>query len=123
MSGAELAARITAAAAVLGDFRRAEVADADWNGPAMPWATWADRLASMLGAVLDVAGQGPALTPQQRDVLGQVLADAVYYRDPQGICADCDDSPSGTCQDHAADLDKTDAYLALARSLGIEVER
>ena len=66
MTGAELAARITAAAAVLGDFRRAEVADADWNGQAMPWATWADRLASMLGAVLDVASQAPALTPQQR---------------------------------------------------------
>jgi hypothetical protein len=122
--GAELAARITAASAVLGDFRRAEAADADWNGPAMPWATWADRLASMLGAVLDVAGHAPALTGQQIEVLGQVLADAIDYRDPGGgACWDCGNAPDGYCGDHAADIDKTDAYLQLARSLGIEVER
>jgi len=32
-------------------------------------------------------------------------------------------TPAWLCNDHAADLDLTDAYLALARELGIERER
>jgi hypothetical protein len=63
------------------------------------------------------------LTAEQRDVLGQVLADAVTYRDPSGACTGCDASPAGLCADHAEDLDKTDLYLALARHLAIEVDR
>jgi hypothetical protein len=59
----------------------------------------------------------------QGAVLGQVLADAIAYRDPSGACADCEQHPAGLCQDHAEDLDRTDAYLALARDLGIEVDR
>ena len=119
MSGAELAARITAASAVLGDYR----SDAARPGEGTDWKSWAYRLASMLGAVLEVAGQAPALTPPQRDVLAQALADAVEYRTPGADCADCDASPAGLCADHAEDLDKTDACLALARVLGIEVDR
>jgi hypothetical protein len=65
----------------------------------------------------------PALTPDQRVVLRQVLADAIAYREPAGACIDCDASPVSLCDDHAGDLDRTDAYLALAGSLGIEVER
>jgi len=65
----------------------------------------------------------PELTPDRRQVLGQALADAIEHRTPQGFCPDCDAHPAGLCADHAADLDKTDAYLALARDLGIEVER
>ena len=119
MSGAELAARITAAAAVLGDYR----SDAARPGDGTDWQSWAYRLASMLGAVLDVAGQAPALTPQQLVVLGQALTDAIEYRTPGADCADCDASAAGLCEDHAADLDKTDGYLALAHDLGIEVDR
>jgi len=54
MSAAELAARITAAQAVLGDFRRFE------DGSAIPgdWAMWAGRLAAALESVLELAGAG-----------------------------------------------------------------
>ena len=71
--------------------------------------------------MLDVAGQAPALTPEQRDVLGQVLGDAIAWREPAGQCSDCDDSPSGLCQDHAEDLDRCDAYGLLATALGGEL--
>jgi hypothetical protein len=63
------------------------------------------------------------ITPQQAATLGQVLADAIAWREPSGACADCDKHPAGLCADHAADLDRTDAYLALARQLGAEVAR
>ena len=120
--GAELAARITAAGAVLGDYR----SDAARPGDGTDWQSWAYRLASMLSAVLDVAGQAPALSPAQLAVLGQALGDAVTYREAAAsdfACADCVAHPAGLCADHAADLDKTDAYLQLARTLGIEVDR
>jgi hypothetical protein len=58
----------------------------------------------------------------QRAILRQALSDAVAYRDPGGACTDCDTHPASLCADHAADLDKTDSYLALARSLGIELD-
>jgi len=116
---AELAARITAASAVLGDYR----SDAARPGDGTDWQSWAYRLASMLGAVLDVAGQASELHPHQREVLGQALADAVTYRVPSGSCTGCEGHPAELCADHAADLDKTDAYLALARTLGVEVDR
>jgi hypothetical protein len=63
------------------------------------------------------------MTPAQLEILGQALADAITYRDPSGACADCDAHPAGLCKDHAADLDRTDAYLELAGQLGIEVDR
>jgi hypothetical protein len=81
------------------------------------------ELRRLLGQVLDVIDQAPALTEMQRIVLGQVLADAIAYREPTGLCRDCEAHPAGLCEDHAEDLDKTDAYLALARHFGIEVER
>ncbi len=40
-----------------------------------------------------------------------------------GACPDCEAHPAGLCGGHAKDLDRTDAYLALARVLGIEVDR
>ena len=56
-------------------------------------------------------------------MLGHAIGDAVTYRDPVGACSDCEAHPAGLCGGHAKDLDRTDAYLALARVLGIEVER
>lgn len=75
------------------------------------------------GAAVLVA-EPPAAGPDdgQREVLGQALADALSYRSPDGFCADCEVHPAGLCNDHAADLDLTDAYIALARELGIEIE-
>lgn len=57
----------------------------------------------------------------QRELLGEVLADALEHRMPDARCADCEAHPAGLCDGCAADLDRTDAYLALARDLGIEV--
>ncbi len=58
-------------------------------------------------------------------VLAQALADAIAYREPgsPSDCTGCENCPDAAlCDDHAADLDLIDAYLALARELGIEVE-
>jgi hypothetical protein len=121
MSGAELTARITAAAAVLGDFRRADDDYLDQGCARPDYSSWAHRLASALGSVLD--GQAPALTPHQREVMAQAIGDGITYRDPAGACLDCEAHPAGLCEDHAADLDRTDAYLTLARELDLEVDR
>lgn len=118
--GAELAARVTPARAVLGDYR----SDAARPGDGTDWQSWAYRLASMLGAVLD--GHALALTPEQLATLGQALGDAITYREAAAsdfACADCDVHAARLCADHAADHDKTDAYLQMARTLGIEVDR
>lgn len=58
-AGAELAARITAAAAVRTDFERASYDYAMQGGPVPDWATWSQRLSLALAAVLD--GLGAAL--------------------------------------------------------------
>jgi hypothetical protein len=162
---AELAARRTAAAAVLADYQhQAPAADASER------AMWGARLADMLALVLAIdaepepgklaairqvladfdwerddrqyaleridqiagasrAASGPELgggayiSPADLPVLGHALADATTYRDPAGVCPDCDKHPAALCADHAEDLNRTDAYLALARELGIEVDR
>ena len=51
MTGAELAARRTMAAAVLGDFRRLVLGDVDGVTEAM-WVSWACRLGHALGDLL-----------------------------------------------------------------------
>ncbi|MGI9007024.1 MAG: hypothetical protein ACR2FU_12670 [Streptosporangiaceae bacterium] len=55
------------------------------------------------------AARPGGLNDGQRAGPGQAIADAIQYRD--------------LCDDQANDLDKTDAYLALAEMLGIEVDR
>ncbi len=76
-----------------------------------------------LGQFLDVVRASVSLTDEELVILGQAISDAITYRDPSGVCPDCDASAAGLCDDHADDLDKTDAYLALARDLGFEVDR
>jgi len=83
----------------------------------------ASALRRLLAELDRPRGARPALMPGDLTILGQALADAVAYRDPAGSCTACDDSPAELCQDHAADLDQADAYLALAGSLGIEMDR
>jgi hypothetical protein len=61
MTGAELAARRTAAAALLGDFRR-ECETAPLTAPP-PMLTWALRLASALSALLDATDETGRTTP------------------------------------------------------------
>ena len=84
-----------------------------------PWY-WIGRLEVALRSLADVASPG-GMDTGQREVLGQALADAIKYRTP-GICEECDARPEGLCNDHAADLDLTDAYIALGCELGIQVD-
>jgi hypothetical protein len=68
------------------------------------------------------AQRGPEfITAEHRETLGQALADAVAHRDPGGRCDACEASPAGVCDDHAADLGLTDAYIQLAAELRIEI--
>jgi hypothetical protein len=87
------------------------------------WPLWVARLAIALGTLLDQAGAVAAISGEQREIHGQALADALEYRTPSADCEDCDAHPAGLCNDHVADLDLTDAYVALGRELGIEVDR
>jgi hypothetical protein len=90
--------------------------------PAAGWET--AELRRLLGQVLDYIDSRPAgLDDGQREVLSQALADAVNYRGPSGQCTACEAEYGGLCYDHAGDLGQSDAYLALARELGIEVAR
>jgi hypothetical protein len=83
---------------------------------------WVGRLRSALADLVSVAAPG-GMDNGQRELLGLALADAISYRTPEGFCRDCETHPAGLCEDHAADLDLTDAYLALARELHVEVNR
>ena len=111
-------ARTRAAAVLLGYQHKAPGADV--AGRALLGADLADSLTYLL-AVLDATAL--VVRGSQLETLRQALTDAIAYRDPSGTCPDCDLHPAGLCEDHAQDLDKTDAYLALAAELGIEVER
>ena len=103
---------LTAARKLLAELPAADDTDTPWY--------WIGRLRVALQSLADVASPG-GMDTGQREVLGQALADAIAHRTP-GICEECDVRPDGLCDDHAADLDLTDAYLALGRELGIEVE-
>ena len=87
-----------------------------------PWY-WIGRLEVALRSLADVASPG-GMDTGQREVLGQALADAIAHRTPAGLCAGCAEYVwlGGLCNECAADLDLTDAYIALGRELGIEVE-
>lgn len=62
------------------------------------------------------------LTEEHRETLGLALADAIQARcTATAGCTDCEDHPAGLCEGCDADLTLTDAYLALAEELGIEV--
>jgi hypothetical protein len=63
----------------------------------------------------------PPVAPEQRELLGQALADAVYYRDPPLECAACEES-CGLCERCAAGLAQARAYLELRRVLGLEAQ-
>jgi len=101
------------------------------------WAAWRDgagagspeHAAAMAAAVeaLNAKLGGPAavvvLTASQSAAFRDMYTDARAYRSEgvSGPCTDCDVSPAGLCDDHAADLSLIEAYRALARDLGIEV--
>lgn len=75
MSGAELAARITAARAVRGDFEHETHEYAQGYGGVPRWAFWAPRLSAGLGALLDELGApaaGPVAPVNPLDVPGRL---------------------------------------------------
>jgi hypothetical protein len=76
--------------------------------------------AVVAGLITRAAAAGDS---HQRAVLGQALADAITYRDPAGSCSDCGQYGRVHCADHAEDTGCADGYRAVARQLGIEVER
>jgi len=62
------------------------------------------------------------LQPEQREILRQALADAVYYRDPPVYCPACE-TQQALCEQCAATLARARAYLALSRTLGMHEPR
>jgi hypothetical protein len=48
------------------------------------------------------------------------LADAASWRELRAACPACAGHPAGLCADHEADLNRVDAYRALAREIGGE---
>jgi hypothetical protein len=112
MSGAELAARITAARALSDDFGRAHEDYRDHGAARPDYPSWAYRLASALDGLLPMIGQAPAvLPPGWRSTMRQALKDAIGY-----------------CETKAAEpgagsefSEQIGLYRSLARELGIEV--
>ncbi len=86
-------------------------------------AGWEPQTCAVVaGLITRATGTDAGLAPEQLATLGQALADAIEWRHPAEFhCADCD--AATLCPDHAGDLDRADAYRALARALGIEAER
>ncbi len=58
------------------------------------------------------------LQPEQREILRQALADAVYYRDPPLYCPACE-ALDGLCEECAATLARARTYLTLGHALGM----
>jgi hypothetical protein len=129
---AERDARITAAQAVLIDFRRLVKADALRTGP--QWEHWAGRLAAALGSVLPLdageirgsrtasgvdAGTATILPADLPTVLGALDDAATLHRErAEAYCEACVTHPAGACDSHIDDLDQAEAYQALAARLG-----
>jgi hypothetical protein len=66
----------------------------------------------MKGIRMSQISQVLAEVPEQREVLRQALADAVYYRDPPVWCPACP-APDRLCVECADGLARARAYLAL----------
>ena len=126
--------RVTFAREFLAGARRRKVAE-------LPPSVLARELAEcrrQLGQVLDVIAGNAPLTDAQREVLRQALGDAIAWHEDPEPCASCrymapgsqedlrlgDAGPGGDlvlCAEHAEAVAQRDAYIRLARELGIEV--
>jgi hypothetical protein len=133
VSRAELAASVTAAAAVLADFDRAVEGYTRGAAAEPSWGDWARRLAGQVRPVLAAASAvvrpdcpaGTAVLADGRAVLAPAdvvlalaaLGDAVAWRGQAiGQCAAC--RPGRTCDAHQGDEGDQAAYRAVARRLG-----
>ena len=63
------------------------------------------------------------LRPEQRDLLAQALADAVFYRDPPADCRACRELNDETklCGPCAVTFALASSYLDLGRDLGMPI--
>jgi hypothetical protein len=96
---------------------RAVLARFDWESDDRQYALEEiDRIAGD-----DASLPAPALTDVQLAVLGHALGDAIAWATNDDFCHVCEAAPAGVCPDHQAELDQRDAYIKLARELGIEV--
>ncbi|HEY6275605.1 MAG TPA: hypothetical protein VIX86_04665 [Streptosporangiaceae bacterium] len=115
MTGAELAARRTAAAAVLADYRAA-LASAPVTRP--PGREWMLRLADTLGDLLGALGPAVVLDHGQAVTVLSALEDASEgIRERAANCPDCDTSPADLCDECSDRLARADAYDRLAGQL------
>jgi hypothetical protein len=134
MTGAELAARRTAAAAVLANYQREVTASLRTPGTGLEWEIWAGRLASTVGQLLDITGEQAADAELLRGavlagnydlstedvalVLDALDVAADYKRDRAANCPDCEASPSDLCGTCEWRLHVADGYDDLARRIG-----
>jgi hypothetical protein len=106
----DLEARHIAASAVLDDFR-SDLAGAPLTSPP-PMATYAFRLASVLGDVLAAVSRETATPP----IVLEALADAVRWQGSQlGWCRDC--RPGRPCAGHQGCQPSIEAYRDLTARL------
>ena len=63
------------------------------------------------------------LRPEQRELLAQALADAVFYRDPPADCQACKELNDETklCEQCAVTFAQASSYLDLGSDLGIAI--
>ena len=96
---------------------RAVLARFDWDRDDRQFALEEiDRIAA------DGTSTATVVTSDQCGVLGQALGDAIAWRTGEDFCGGCEQSPTGVCETHQAELDQRDSYIKLARELGIEVQ-
>lgn len=123
----ELAARRTAAGAVLADFRRwaaGELVPGDWQDWALRLAAELDNLLAQLAteagnivpAVL--AGNYDLTADELRTVLDALDVAAACKRDRAASCPDCDAHPANLCTTCEWRLRLADSDDTLARRLG-----
>jgi hypothetical protein len=144
-TGAELAARRTAATAVLADFGRYDRGEVSNAGGIFDWSTAAHRLAAELRSLLEQLGAEDAaranghvtrinplpgshvrvdgvaeIIPEDVGTVLGALSDAAGFLEERGgqWCEDCNTHPAGVCEDHGQDLEYSGRYRSLGRALG-----
>lgn len=131
MTGAELAARVTAARAARGDFERQKQDTPMRLGSGPAWQVWAERLSAELGGLLDAltlpasdsAATGinldgsATLSPADVLVVIGAVRDGIAFRGSiVGRCRRC--GPGIPCESHQGDSADLGLYQGLAYRLG-----
>ena len=83
----------------------------------------ADELERVLEREQEWIRAAAQLDGAQREVLRQALGDAVAWHEDSEPCGSCQYAAPALCAEHAEAVAQRDAYVKLARALGIEVQR